>query len=651
MNGYEDWSLDGWRTHLPGVAGIRDYAAGLGEETIPALAAAAAERVPDRVAVSVDGEPVTHAELDDASGRVAAWLAGRVRPGDRVLLAAGSSIGFVRCYLGALRAGAVVVLANPGYTAAELGHLVADSGAVLALADREPARRLAGLGSLAVADAGELPGPGGPARGVATRPDDTALLAYTSGTTGRPKGVPLTHRQVAVSIRAAMAAWRWQGDDVLVHALPLYHQHGLGGLHTALIAGGTVHIRSKFTAADLAQAAAGTRASVLFAVPTIYQVLMDSAAAQAGGLRGLRLAVCGSAPLSPALAERLPDVLGRLPVVRYGTTESGLDVSNPVTDPRGDTIGVPLPGVLARIQAAGGPADRGADGEIQVRGPHVFAGYWNDPAATQAAFTPDGWFRTGDIGTVDPVTGHLVIRGRTKEMIITGGLNVYPREVEIALEGHPSVAEAAVTGVPDERWGERVTAWVVLRDGHELDEAALIAHARTLLAGYKCPKRVFQVPALPRNHLGKLVRSALRLRPRRSGVDQGDRLVVMGFQVPARHEQGGYPLTHRGAELLGRSRAHVAGREHARHGRLHGGAGHEEPAGIALHVLPEKGVVRLEADEHEGRRGRECEDPAAVTVAGHDGGEPASPPLELDDVDMGVDDELRVGSHPLLEHR
>src|SRR5271157_1824642 len=294
--GYEDWSMAGWRTHLPGVADVPDHVSGLGDETIPALAAAAADRVPDRVAVTVDGEAVTHAELDDAAGRVAAWLAKRVPRGDRVLLAAGPSAGFVRCYLGALRAGAVVVLANPGYTAAELGHLVADSGAVLAFADPEPARRLAGLGSrgsaqLVTADIRELPERTRPATPIVPRPDDAALLAYTSGTTGRPKGVPLTHRQVAVSIRAAMAAWRWHSDDVLVHALPLYHQHGLGGLHTALIAGGTVHIRSKFSAADLVQAAGDARASVLFAVPTIYQALVESAsttpAAVAAPMAGL----------------------------------------------------------------------------------------------------------------------------------------------------------------------------------------------------------------------------------------------------------------------------------------------------------------------------------------------------------------------------
>jgi acyl-CoA synthetase (AMP-forming)/AMP-acid ligase II len=510
MNGDEDWSRNGWRTHVPGVSSVPDFVAGLGTESLPSLAAAAAATVPDRVAVTVDGEPVTHAELDESSARVAAWLARRVRPGDRVLLAAGSSIGFVRCYLGALRAGAVVVLANPGYTAAELGHLVADSGAVLAFADREPARRLTGLGpGLQIADAGEVPADVRPGHELAAGPDEVALLAYTSGTTGRPKGVPLTHRQLAVSIRVAMAAWQWRPDDVLVHALPLYHQHGLGGVHAALIAGGTAHIGSKFSADALVRAAADTRASVLFAVPTIYQALADSPAALHGGLRGLRLAVCGSAPLSPSLAGRLPAVLGRLPLVRYGTTETGLNVSNPLADPHGDTIGVPLPGVLVRIRASEGPADPGADGEIQLRGPHVFSGYWSDPAATRAAFTPDGWFRTGDIGAVDPATGHLVIRGRTKEMIISGGLNVYPREVEIAIEGHPSVAEAAVAGVTDERWGERVTAWVVLRDGHQFDEAALIAYARTLLAGYKCPKRVFRLTELPRNQLGKIVRSAL----------------------------------------------------------------------------------------------------------------------------------------------
>jgi acyl-CoA synthetase (AMP-forming)/AMP-acid ligase II len=208
-------------------------------------------------------------------------------------------------------------------------------------------------------------------------PDDTAMLAFTSGTTGGPKGVPLTHRQLAVSIRSAMAAWRWTGDDVLAHALPLYHQHGLGGVHATLIAGSTAHLLSRFTVDGLTGVMSQARASVLFGVPTMYQALAD--ALGPGAIRGLWLAVCGSAPLSPGLAARLPSVLGTLPLVRYGTTETGLDVSNPLDDPHADTVGLPLPGVLARIWAGDAETASGDDGEIQLRGPQVFGGVLEGP--------------------------------------------------------------------------------------------------------------------------------------------------------------------------------------------------------------------------------------------------------------------------------
>jgi malonyl-CoA/methylmalonyl-CoA synthetase len=603
------WSRAGWRVHrAAGAAGTGDgpggrdepggpdWAEGLdgpgerdgaggrdgaGAVTIPGLAARSAQRVPHRVAVSVDGQPVTHGQLDAQARQVAGWLAGRLGRGERVLLAAGTSLGFLRWYLGALRAGVVVVLANPGYTAAELGHLVADSGARLAVADPGPAQRLAGLDLAGLDPAGldpaglDLAGlqivpatdrpeeaPPEPPRALPA-PDDAALLAYTSGTTGRPKGVPLTHRQLAASIRGAMAAWRWTAGDVLVHALPLFHQHGLGGVHATLIAGSTAHLRSRSDPAGLIATARAEGGTVLFGVPATYQALLDSAAstpaasltaagsvsagsgtpgsttpgsASAGSaapgapttgapttdapttgapiagaplLPSLRLAICGSAPLSPALAARLPGLLGRLPLIRYGTTETGLDVANPVDAPRPDTVGLPLPGVECRVWSAGREAPPGTDGEIQLRGPQVFAGYWHDTAATAEAFTADGWFRTGDLGVIDPACGHLVIRGRTKELIISGGLNVYPREVELALEQHPSVAEAAVAGLPHPRWGEQVTAWAVPCPGATLSEAELVAHARTLLAAYKCPKQVFAVTTLPRNQLGKLNRAAL----------------------------------------------------------------------------------------------------------------------------------------------
>ena len=512
--------------HLPEAADPAALAGQLGDSAIPDLAADTARRVPDRLAVAVDGQRITHGALDAGARQVAAWLAARTEPGDRVLLAAAASPGFLQCYLGALRAGAVVVLANPGYTTAELGQLAADSAAVLAFADPEPARQLAALPSPPlIVPAADPPAADSPAGGLPRgplSPRATAVLAYTSGTTGRPKGVPLAHGQLAASVRAAMAAWRWTADDVLVHALPLFHQHGLSGLHATLIAGSSAHIRSRFTAADLIEVARAESATVLFGVPTIYQALLESSpnsGAPASGapagrpaLAFLRLAVCGSAPLSPALAARLPGLLGQLPLVRYGTTESGLDVSNPLAGRCGDTVGLPLPGVLCRVQAEGAEAAPGTEGEIQVRGPQVFGGYWHDPAATAAAFTPDGWFCTGDIGAIDPATGHLVIRGRIKELIITGGMNVHPREVEIALESHPSVAEAAVAGLPHPRWGEQVTAWVVTRPGPALAEDVLIAHARSVLAGYKCPKRVIQVAAIPRTALGKVNRAELAAR-------------------------------------------------------------------------------------------------------------------------------------------
>src|SRR5215472_6630265 len=345
MTGYEEWSRAGWAAHLPGVTDIPAHVAGLGEATIPGLAAASADRVPDRIALSIDGEQITHAALNAQAAQIAAWLAARVDPGDRILLAARSSLGFVRCYLGALRAGAVVVLANPAYTAAELAHLVTDSGAAIAFADPGPARLLAGLPNPPptidpAVDPAEVPGsPGRP--GIAPRPDDTALLAYTSGTTGKPKAVPLTHRALLLSARVAMASWGWREDDVLTHALPLFHQHGLGGVHAVLIAGGTAHIASRFTAAGLAGAVREHHATVLFAVPTMYQALLDDGqrfsspgpTAPPNGrlLAGLRLAVCGSAPLTALLAERSATQLGRAPLVRYGLTETGLNVSHVAT--------------------------------------------------------------------------------------------------------------------------------------------------------------------------------------------------------------------------------------------------------------------------------------------------------------------------------
>ena len=269
--------------------------------------------------------------------------------------------------------------------------------------------------------------------------------------------------------------------DVLVHALPLYHQHGLGGVHATLIAGATAHIRSRFLAAAIVETVQASGASVLLGVPTMYQALLNAAGrpvrarGRPAGGRGWAAGAAGPAAgrlrfgsAEPGAGGSAAGLLGRHPLVRYGTTETGLDISHPYGPPPGGTIGVPLPGVLARIWSGERRTPCRKDGEIQLRGPQVFDGYWHDPEATTAAFTEDGWFRSGDIGRVDPASGHMMIRGRIKELIITGGINVYPHEVETALESHPSIAEAVVAGVPHKHWGEQVTGWVVLRPGCDL---------------------------------------------------------------------------------------------------------------------------------------------------------------------------------------
>jgi len=341
--------------------------------------------------------------------------------------------------------------------------------------------------------------------------NDAALLAYTSGTTGRPKGVPLSHANLLSSIRAAMRAWRWGANDVLVHALPFTHQHGLGGVHATLLCGSRAVVHGKLDPGRLCATIESERATVLFAVPAIYEKLAAWEGIEDADFSSLRLAVSGSAALSPALARKVSSLLGQDLLERYGSTESGLSVSNPYEGPRRfGSVGLPLPATeLAIVDDEGRGLPPGDDGEIVLRGPQVFSGYWNLPDATKDSFYPGEWFRTGDIGRVDPDDGYLTITGRSKEMIISGGLNVYPREVELALEDHATVDKAAVVGLPSDRWGEEVVAFVVPAQGREVDHGELTAHARQHLSAYKCPKRFFTIEQLPRNELGKVLRDGL----------------------------------------------------------------------------------------------------------------------------------------------
>jgi malonyl-CoA/methylmalonyl-CoA synthetase len=408
----------------------------------------------------------------------------------------------VEAYVGALRLGLVVVPANTAYRERELAYLVAHAELRAAVVD-DPERaswveRASAGRALVVTPEVELPD--GPAVDVDTvGPGDPALICYTSGTTGDPKGAVLTHANVLASAEALRLAWRWGPEDRLVLALPLFHIHGLGvGLHGTLLAGASAVLLPHFEPDAVFAASKRHRATLFFGVPTMYARLASSP--RVAELGRMRLCVSGSAPLPPPLFERFLEASRQRILERYGMTETMMNVSNPHDgERRPGTVGFPLPGVDLRLTDTG---------EILLRGPNVFSGYWRNPAATEAAFD-DGWFRTGDIGEFD-ADGYLQIVGRAKDLIITGGLNVYPREVEEVLLTHPGVAEVAVVGVPDDEWGEAVTAFVIPA-GSPPSPADLMAHAAESLAHFKCPRDVHFVAVLPRNALGKILRHELRV--------------------------------------------------------------------------------------------------------------------------------------------
>jgi malonyl-CoA/methylmalonyl-CoA synthetase len=497
----DDATLAAWRRHLGADADPDALRAELAAGTMAeAFAATAADR-PDAPALVIDGAAATHGDLDERAARVGGFLRVRgVEPGDRVLLCAPTSMELVVAYLGIVRVGATAMPCDAALTAVELSHLLNDGEPVAAFVAADARERLVEAGDVeTVVAMDELAALDGDPVDPEPRPG-AAMLAYTSGTTGAPKGVPLTHANVLASTRGVVKAWRWSADDVLVHALPLSHQHGLSGVHLSLLCGSSAVVFSRFDPAALTGAIREHRATVVFAVPAMYERLHAWDGIGDADLSSLRLAVSGSAPLPAALAERVAEWLGRPPLERYGSTEAGLDVSNLYDGPRRPgRVGWALPGIEVRLD--------GEDGEILVRGPQVFDGYWRRADATAEALTDDGWFRTGDLGRLDDEDGSLEITGRSKELIISGGLNVYPREVEAALEDHPAVAQVAVAGVPSERWGEEVVAFVV--PSGDLDGDALIAHCRERLSAYKCPKRVVALDELPVNRMGKVRRDAL----------------------------------------------------------------------------------------------------------------------------------------------
>ncbi len=493
----------GWEAHLPAGA----PADGLdlrSRSTLPAgwLEAWAADPSSPTL-FGLDRGWVTGGELEHLSRRVAGRLqAAGLDPGDRVMLSAESSVDLVIAHVAALRSGFVVVPANTAYREREVAHIVADSRPRAAILDSDERagwiRRAGGPQTLILGPEAELPD-GEPRVLDAAVPDDPALIGYTSGTTGSPKGAVLSHSNLLAGSESVALAWRWTGADRLVLALPLFHAHGLCvGLHGTLLAGASAVLLPRFDAGTVLDAAGEHQASMFFGVPTMYHRLAQSP--RVAELARLRLCVSGSAPLPAELHRAFAERAEQQVLERYGMTETLMLVSNPYAgERRPGSVGFPLPGVELRLAGAD-------EGEIEVRGPSVFAGYWKRPEATAESFT-EGWFRTGDIGAYDP-DGYVRILGRSKELIITGGFNVYPREIEEVLLAHPSVAEVAVVGTPSDEWGEVVTAFVVPA-GDRAAAEALMAFAEAQLAPFKRPRLVHFVDSLPRNALGKVLKGEL----------------------------------------------------------------------------------------------------------------------------------------------
>jgi malonyl-CoA/methylmalonyl-CoA synthetase len=451
-----------------------------------------------------------------------------VERGDRIACLAAPSPAFVVAALSALRAGAMLVPVNTAYRRREIAHILGDAAPRLLLADAAGLETIAEIpadergGVEEMLDVGALAGsPPSPTTALPElTADDLALMLYTSGTTGRSKGAELSHGNLVAMIESLHTAWEWSASDRLLLTLPLFHLHGLVvGLLTALAAGATVLLEPRFDAARALDRLGAGEATLFFGVPTLYVRLVDELARREPlpELAAVRLFVSGSAPLAPETFHAFEALTGHRILERYGMSETGMLLSNPLAGPRiAGTVGTPLPGVEARlVDAAGRALGPGAEGEIEVRGRNVFRGYRNAPEKTAEAFRRDPaaadfglpWFRTGDLASIDSESGHYRLLGRASELILSGGFNVYPREIEEVLLAFPGIREAAVVGESHAEFGQSPAAFLVA-DG-ELDDEALAAHCRDHLAAFKLPRRFVRVEALPRNAMGKVEKRRL----------------------------------------------------------------------------------------------------------------------------------------------
>lgn len=468
------------------------------------------------------GRTFTYSDLARESARYANLLTSLgARRGDRVAVQVEKSPASLFLYLGCLRAGLVYLPLNTAYQRGELSYFLGDAEPRVVVCRPQAAelmQELCGGRSHIVTLDEDGGGTLGRAAAAASQdfataemqPDDFAVMIYTSGTTGRSKGAVVTHRNLASNARVLVDSWKFGENDVLMHALPMFHVHGLFvANHCALLAGAKLLWHGKFDVKLVLRDLA--RVSVMMGVPTFYTRLLNEPAFTRALCNNVRLFVSGSAPLQLETFKDFEARTGKTILERYGMSEAGMISSNPLAgERRGGTVGFPLPGISVRIaDERDRPVEDGVIGAIQVKGENVFAGYWRMPEKTREEFTADGYFRTGDVGVFDR-DGYLSIVGRAKDLIISGGYNVYPREIELVLDAIPGVAESAVIGVPHPDFGEAVTAVVVAQKGARLDPGAVIGAVKNMLANYKVPKAVHFVDDLPRNAMGKVQKALLR---------------------------------------------------------------------------------------------------------------------------------------------
>ncbi|MFO1117403.1 MAG: malonyl-CoA synthase [Beijerinckiaceae bacterium] len=472
-----------------------------------------------------DGAKHSYADVDVGAARMAgALVALGVRPGDRVAVQVEKSLAAVLLYLGCARCGAAFLPLNTAYTPAEIEYFLTDAEPTVFVCDPAKKEALAGAAAAAKVSHVETLGPDGKGSltdraaampgafvDVERGPDDLAAILYTSGTTGRSKGAMITQENLASNARALVECWRFTDRDVLIHALPIYHTHGLFvAINTLLMAGGTMIFLPKFDADQVMSYM--PRATSMMGVPTFYTRLLQHKGLTKDVTAHMRLFISGSAPLLAETHREWSGKTGHAILERYGMTETNMITSNPYEGDRvAGTVGFPLPGVSLRIADpdTGAHLAKGEIGMIEVKGPNVFKGYWRMPEKTKSEFRPDGFFITGDLGMIDK-RDYVHIVGRGKDLVITGGFNVYPKEIETEIDGMPGVIESAVIGVPHPDFGEGVTAVVVRAKGASLSEKDIAGALEGKLAKFKQPKKIFFVDDLPRNTMGKVQKNLLR---------------------------------------------------------------------------------------------------------------------------------------------